>query len=151
MKSSWVVLGLSDDEIWDAIAEAFEAMDFALGNMLDSVASAAADKLVEVVQGRFLGNLSSRGRATAMTRVLGYSPGYCGWHLSGQRALFRFVRPECIGVTLRDSCLMEPLKSVSGVLIAGPTGLHDFPVSYPCCRECETFGCRDRLRALLAE
>jgi len=137
--------------ISQAIAEAFSTQDFALANMLDSVASAAADKLVEVIQHRFLENLSSRGQGTPTTKVQGYSPGYCGWHISGQRRLFQSLRPECIGVSLRDSYLMEPLKSVSGVLLAGPADVHDFAMSYPFCSECETHGCRDRLRALLAE
>ena len=59
--------------------------------------------------------------------------------------------PERIGVSQRDSFVMEPLKSVSGVLIAGPGEPHDLPTDYLCCGECETQGCRERLRALLAE
>ena len=60
-----------------------------------------------------------RARLDAM-RVLGYSPGYCGWHVSGQRALFERLPP---GGDRRSrsttSFLMQPLKSVSGVLVAG--------------------------------
>ncbi len=134
-----------------AIEEGFGARDYALAGMLDSVASAAADKLAGIMEGRFLEHLSHNGRATPDTKVLGYSPGYCGWHISGQRKLFEYLQPEHIGVSLRDSFLMEPLKSVSGVLIAGPGELHDLPTDYPCCGECETQGCRERLRALLAE
>lgn len=134
-----------------AIAEGFGARDFALAGMLDSVASAAADKLAKMMEDRFLEHLSRSARATSDTKVLGYSPGYCGWHISGQRKLFEYLQPAPIGVSLRDSFLMEPLKSVSGVLIAGPGELHDLPTDYPCCGECETRGCRERLRALLAE
>ena len=63
--------------------------------------------------------------------VLRYSPGYCGWHISGQRRLFAHLRPERIGITLHDSYLMEPLKSVSGVLIAGAKEIHAFADTYP--------------------
>ena len=132
------------------IDERFAAGDLALGAMLDSAASAAADKLASVAERRFGETLSRAGRSTSATRVLGYSPGYCGWHISGQKRLFEVLCPERVGVTLRESYLMEPLKSVSGVLIAGPAEIHDFPMSYECCSRCESRGCRERIRALRA-
>jgi len=88
--------------------------------------------------------------AAADLGVLRYSPGYCGWHVTGQRRLFAALRPEQIGITLGDSCLMEPLKSVSGVLIAGPRKIHQFKDAFPFCEQCTTRGCRERLRALYA-
>ena len=63
-----------------AIEEGFGAGDFALAGMLDSVASAAADMLAKMMEDRFLEHLTRNGRATSNTKVLGYSPGYCGWH-----------------------------------------------------------------------
>jgi hypothetical protein len=132
------------------IAERFAAGDLALAAMLDSAASAAADKLAGVAAQRFAAKLVHTGRSTPETRVLGYSPGYCGWHISGQKKVFEFLRPERIGVSLRESYLMEPLKSVSGVLIAGPAAVHEFRMAYGCCRQCESRGCRERIRTLLA-
>jgi hypothetical protein len=76
---------------------------------------------------------------------LRYSPGYCGWHISGQRKLFDFLKPETIGISLRESHLMEPLKSVSGVVIVGPAGIHAFQDEYPFCERCKTHGCRERI------
>ncbi|MFQ5806109.1 MAG: vitamin B12 dependent-methionine synthase activation domain-containing protein, partial [Phycisphaerae bacterium] len=133
------------------IEERFRAKDLALGAMLDAAASVAADKLAEIAESRFLEALLRTGRATPSTCVLCYSPGYCGWHVSGQKRLFEILHPEQIGVTLRDSFLMQPLKSVSGVLIAGPKEIHSFEMSYPFCSECETQGCRARIRALRAD
>ncbi len=137
------------------IDERFQSNDFAVGCMLDSVASASADILAEKAETRFAALLAQTERTPPWDQlpgraVLRYSPGYCGWHISGQRKLFDFLRPGQIGVSLRDSFLMEPLKSVSGVLIAGAEGIHDFPTSYPFCNRCETFGCRERIRALSA-
>ena len=131
------------------IEQRFQSNDFALACMLDSVASTAADKMVREAEGCCTKLLSSNGCAAPATRVLSYSPGYCGWHISGQKRLFDFVNPQQIGISLRESFLMEPLKSVSGVMVCGPVEIHDFPDTYHYCMECETHGCRERIRALL--
>lgn len=48
-----------------------------------------------------------------------YSPGYCGWVLSDQREIFSRFDGETCGVKLNDSCLMYPIKSVSGIVSVG--------------------------------
>lgn len=48
-----------------------------------------------------------------------YSPGYCGWHVSQQQALFSMLPPEPCGVHLNNSSLMYPIKSVSGIIAVG--------------------------------
>jgi hypothetical protein len=127
----------------------FATGDLALAAMLDSAASAAADQLAAVVQQRYATLLAQRGEADHAF-VLRYSPGYCGWHISGQKKLFDALRPEQVGISLRESFLMEPLKSVSGVLIAGAAEIHEFEMTYACCEHCESRSCRERLRALRA-
>lgn len=48
-----------------------------------------------------------------------YSPGYCGWSLTNQRQLFSMLGGSPCGITLNDSCLMYPIKSVSGIIGIG--------------------------------
>lgn len=48
-----------------------------------------------------------------------YSPGYCGWHVREQKGLFSMLPPDPCGVTLSDSSLMTPIKSVSGIIAVG--------------------------------
>jgi hypothetical protein len=128
----------------------FAQRDFALAYVLDAMASVAADDLADRAERRFAAVLRERGWATPDGAALRYSPGYCGWDLTGQRKLFAYLEPERIGLTLTDSCLMKPLKSVSGVIVAGPRGIHRFPPTYDFCERCEERTCRDRLRALAA-
>lgn len=45
-----------------------------------------------------------------------YSPGYCGWHVSEQKMLFSLLPESFCGITLTDSSLMLPIKSVSAVV-----------------------------------
>ena len=128
------------------IVTRFKSNDPAIACMLDSMASVAADHLAERVQHRFF----ARGadQEGAKVRGLRYSPGYCGWHISGQRALFARLHPESIGITLNDSFLMDPLKSVSGVVVVGPAEIHRFDATYDFCGDCSTLSCRDRIEAL---
>jgi len=125
-----------------AIRGLFERNEPALAAMLDSAASAAADRLAELLGLRVLAG-AGNGR-----RVLAYSPGYCGWHVSGQRALFAALGPEEIGVTLNASFLMEPLKSVSGVLVSAVPEVHRFAAAYPFCADCRDQPCRARMASL---
>ncbi len=54
-----------------------------------------------------------------------FSPGYCGWHVSQQKKLFGLFNTEApCGVELSESCLMMPIKSVSGVIGVGEKVRH---------------------------
>ncbi len=130
------------------VTELFDADDYALGYMLDSVSSYAADKLSDLAVQNLQSELISKEPAESPWRVLSYSPGYCGWNVSGQKKLFEVLRPQEIGITLNESYLMSPIKSVSGVLIAGPGKIHEFVNSYPFCDTCRTKSCIERMRNL---
>jgi hypothetical protein len=125
------------------IKELFAGDDFALGTVLDAVASLAADRAANVAE-EWLENQSPEPKAGALAKAFLYSPGYCGWHISGQATLFARLRPDRIGITLNSSFLMCPLKSISGVLVAGPAAIHHFSGTYPFCGQCQSPACRDR-------
>ncbi len=48
-----------------------------------------------------------------------YSPGYCGWDIREQKKLFSLFPEEPCGIHLSESCLMTPVKSVSGFIGLG--------------------------------
>jgi hypothetical protein len=129
------------------IRQLFDEDALAEGWMLDAVASAGADLLADRLAERYRQKLAERG--TGDVRVLPYSPGYCGWPTRGQRPLFDALRPEEIGVTLNDSCLMSPIKTVSGVLMAGPGEAHRFRPDFPFCDDCRTHECGRRMASVL--
>jgi len=124
------------------IQELFAAGDFVLGAVLDAAASAAADLAAARVEESFGGMLRAGGPVGAPTRLVRrYSPGYCGWDLTGQRRLFDALQPGEIGLALGESCLMEPLKSVSGVLLGGPPEIHRVERGFPYCGGCRSPQC----------
>ena len=131
------------------IGELFEEHDVAVAYFLDAIASASADRLADILAARFHDRLTERGVPPDHAKVLPYSPGYCGWHVSGQKRLFARLHPEEIGIHLNDSCLMTPLKSVSGVLVGGPGEAHRFKPDFPFCEACLTHECGRRMASVL--
>jgi hypothetical protein len=131
-------------DICGKISELFARNDFALGSMLDTAASAGADLSSTYAASWYQKNIIGIAN-TKQKRSMCYSPGYCGWHVSAQKALFAFLKPEEIGVTLRESCLMEPLKSISGVLIYGSNEIHLFDNQYSFCARCPSQPCLERM------
>lgn len=125
------------------IKRLFAAGDFALGAVLDAAASLAADNAGRVAEEWAAGQAAASGEGAGLAALL-YSPGYCGWHISGQETLFARLRPQRIGISLNASFLMDPLKSISGVLAAGPAAIHRFSEVYPFCGQCKSPTCRDR-------
>lgn len=132
----------------EKVTELFDTGEYASGFVLDSVSSYAVNSIVNIAERHLQSELAGREPSMSSCRVLSYSPGYCGWNISGQNKLFEVLRPEEIGITLNESCLMSPIKSVSGVLIAGPGEIHEFVNSFPFCNTCRTKSCVERMRNL---
>jgi hypothetical protein len=118
--------------------------DFALAAMLDTAASLAVENFVGLLERRVAERFAGNDAAVDDSVVLNYSPGYCGWHVSAQNGLFRYLDPQQIGITLNDSQLMTPLKSATGVLVHGDRAIHDFDIGFRFCRACRDKTCLDR-------
>lgn len=88
------------------------------GTIADAIASEAAEATAA--------RLREQVRTWALARRLdvtpAYSPGYCGLDLRQQSVLFVTVPACSINVRLTPSCLMLPLKSISGLIGIGPPG-----------------------------
>lgn len=50
-----------------------------------------------------------------------FSPGYCGWDLKEQQKLFALLPKNTCNISLSDNCLMNPMKSISGIIGIGTT------------------------------
>ena len=132
-------------------SELFKEGGAALGYMLDAVNSSAAERLGRQMCLRFLGHLPPDKRTDRVLKVQYYSPGHCGWHISGQTRLFQILHPEEIGVTVNASWAMQPLKSISGVLVAGEIDVHRFQPIFSFCKQCKEHKCIKRLLLLESE
>jgi hypothetical protein len=70
-----------------------------------------------------------------------YSPGYCGWPTVEQHKLFALL-PDTLGIRLTESALMQPVKSVSGIIGIG-ANVQFNPYT---CRICEATQCVYRFK-----
>ncbi|MGE5784878.1 MAG: vitamin B12 dependent-methionine synthase activation domain-containing protein [Myxococcales bacterium] len=124
-------------EITEQARAASERGDVMAAWALDALGSygaeATAHSLFQYLQQRMGGPGSISPR---------YSPGYCGMRLTEQTALFQLVSAREIGVSLTESLLMQPLKSVSGLLGISPEG--SFGTLTSPCEHCELVTCAMR-------
>jgi hypothetical protein len=129
-------------------SELFAEGGAALGYMLDAVNTSGAERLGMLMGRRFLELLAEKQKTAKNLKVQYYSPGHCGWHVSGQEKLFQALRPEEIGITLNSSWAMQPFKSISGILVVGDMKIHRFKPVFSFCRQCREKKCLERLKIL---
>lgn len=100
-------------ELWSA--ELFRQGEILMGYLVD----AAASVLVESVADLLHDHIESRMLELGLKITNRYSPGYCNWDVSEQHILFSLLPEKFCGITLTDSALMLPVKSVSGIIGIG--------------------------------
>jgi hypothetical protein len=135
------------EETWAAARDLFPKVAEPIG-MYEQIAPA---EFARVYEGEGdneprtpVGEVSRRARRLALFAVT-LGPRIC---TEIQGKLFEFLRPREIGITLRESYLMDPLKSVSGVVLVGPREIHEFEMDYSFCAECRTPSCRARINTI---
>ncbi len=133
------------ETICKEIRRLFECADYAQGAMLDSAASEGTELLANEIERRYRRYLMKSERLDPSQTTMQFSPGYCGWNICAQRKLFGILKPQETGISLSDSCLMQPLKSISGVIVAGKKNVFDFEDNYEVCGDCRTHSCRERI------
>ena len=84
------------------------------------VADSLGSVLAEACVGLMVKNLETEMAEAGLKISNNYSPGYCDWPLTDQARLFGLLPGDFCGITLTDSCLMLPVKSVSGIIGIGP-------------------------------
>lgn len=111
------------------------------GVIIDAIASHAAEKTAECVNRIILENLKDEIAEKLVTSR--FSPGYCQWELDkGQEMIFNLVSTEKIGVSLSDSKMMHPIKSVSFAVNIGEE--IDQELGERGCETCDMVNCAYR-------
>lgn len=83
------------------------------------IADIAASMIVEKAMDQIQNNLEKLVHEKQQKITNRYSPGYCGWSVEEQHRLFSLLEDNYCGVSLNEAALMNPIKSVSGVIGIG--------------------------------
>lgn len=97
------------------VSRLFNSGDFAAAVMLDSAGSVAVESMADRVNNMVYEQALSE-KQTISCRI---SPGYGDWALEEQKNIFKLIPADKIGVTLTESCMMQPRKSVSLAIAIG--------------------------------
>lgn len=95
------------------------------GYTLDLIGSEAAEFVAESVHKKIKCGSLENGFNTSNR----FSPGYCDWNVKEQYLLFNFFNDNNTKISLNDSALMNPIKSVSGLIGIGKDVVYQ---SYNC-------------------
>lgn len=85
------------------------------GYIFDVIGSVTVEKAMDRIQQSLLDEV----QAHSLNISDRYSPGYCEWSVAEQQYLFDLMPKAFCDVSLSDSCLMNPIKSVSGIIGIG--------------------------------
>jgi hypothetical protein len=102
--------------IGDYSKELMHDGDFVKGYIVDVVGS----EIVEAAMDKIQDDLENKMNAEGLFITDRYSPGYCGWSVAEQQKLFSFFPKDFCGIKLSPTSLMNPIKSVSGIIGIGP-------------------------------
>ncbi len=89
--------------------------DLLRGYVYDVIGSEVAESAAGRMQAELKVSMAERGFSITNR----FSPGYCGWDVAEQHKLFTFFPGNYCGISLTDSALMNPVKSVSGMIGIG--------------------------------
>lgn len=95
--------------------EAMRERDLLKGYIYDVIGSEIVEEAADLMQADLEQNmLISHKKITNR-----YSPGYCGWDVAEQHNLFKLLPSNFCNIKLTASALMDPVKSISGIIGIG--------------------------------
>jgi len=94
---------------------AMKERDMLRGYIYDVIGSEAVEAAADLMQE----DLEKSANSTGLKITNRYSPGYCDWNVAEQHKLFNLMPANFCGIRLTDSALMDPEKSVSGIIGIG--------------------------------
>ena len=89
--------------------------DFVQSYVIDATGSLLVEGAMDIVYE----NLKNMAAINNLAITNRYSPGYCDWKVADQQKLFSFLPKDFCNVSLSESSLMRPVKSVSGIIGIG--------------------------------
>lgn len=118
--SAAIFLCTAGEEIGKMSRSAMKSGDLLDGYIYDVVGSEIVEAAADLMQTSLENSMASNGLKITNR----FSPGYCGWNVSEQHKLFQLLPGTYCGIRLTDSALMDPEKSISGIIGIGENVRH---------------------------
>lgn len=114
-ESAALFLCTAGQAISDRSKKAMHEGDLLTGYIFDVIGSEIVEAAADLMQE----DLTTSAAASGVIITNRYSPGYCGWNVDEQHRLFTFFAGNFCGIKLTPSALMDPVKSISGLIGIG--------------------------------
>ena len=100
------------EEIEEAVTRRFREGEYASSLLLDAAATTAVEQLADAMEKAIAPKAAAKGYAMRWR----FSPGYGDWPLEQQPDILRLSGGEKIGVSLSESLMLIPRKSITAVI-----------------------------------
>ena len=110
-----IFLCTAGEEIGIRCRKAMQGKDYLTGYIYDVIGSEIVEAAADLMQVELERSALESGKKITNR----YSPGYCGWDVAEQHKLFELIPENFCGIHLTPSALMDPVKSISGIIGIG--------------------------------
>ncbi len=100
------------DAVEDAVTRPFAAGSYAHSVLLDAAATTAVEQTCDACEAMLRPQFAKEG----FTMRWRFSPGYGDWDIHAQPELLRLSHADAIGISLTESLMLRPRKSVTAVI-----------------------------------
>ncbi|MBR1552829.1 MAG: methionine synthase [Schwartzia sp.] len=100
------------DAVEDAVTRHFDEGRYAHSVLLDAAATAAVEQVCDACEAMLRQELAKEGYAMRWR----FSPGYGDWDIHAQPELLRLTQAASLGISLTESMMLCPRKSVTAVI-----------------------------------
>ena len=127
-------------EIVEAITRHFEEGRYAHSVLLDAAATEAVEETANALEKMLSPRIKAQGFATRWR----FSPGYGDWPLEAQQRFMPLTGAEEIGLTLTESMMLSPRKSITAIIGLYRPEQSSQQSSQPGCASCGQRDCPSR-------
>ncbi len=130
------------EEIEQHVTKLFEEGEYNASVLLDAAATAAVEQIADAMEKAMRAQMMREGYVMRWR----FSPGYGDWPLEQQPEMMRLTHAEEIGITLSESFMLIPRKSITAVIgLIKNTGEKDLTAhSFERCAACSRKDCPSR-------
>ena len=127
------------EAVEEAVTHHFDEGRYAHSVLLDAAATTAVEQVCDACEAMLRPQFAKEGFAMRWR----FSPGYGDWDIRAQRSLLRLTRADSIGISLTESFMLCPRKSVTAVigLVRGKSDGKELPRG---CAACPKIDCPSR-------